>query len=249
MTPRAPSARCWVVVAGGNGSIGRAVVAHFADGGQRVLTLDRSELAPEPRCQNLVSRTLDAADPAAVRRALDDAIPHGEAIGLLVNAVGLIWNEPLLSVRGGSFQPHGIETWRSVIESNLTAPFVVASAVVQRMVHTGGGAVINFSSISARGNAGQAAYSAAKAGIEGLTRAMASELGPLGIRVNAIAPGFIDVPSTRAALTGDQLSAIADRTPSRRLGGVNDVIEAIEFLAGNTFVNGVVLDVNGGLGL
>jgi 3-oxoacyl-[acyl-carrier protein] reductase len=154
-----------------------------------------------------------------------------------------------LSLRGATWQPHGIDTWRQVIDANLTAPFVVASTVALRMARSGGGAVINFSSIAARGNIGQAAYSAAKAGIEGLTRSMAAELGPLGIRVNAIAPGFIDVPSTRAAVTDDQLASIADRTPARRLGSVEDVLAAVDFLAHSPFVTGIVLDLNGGFRL
>ncbi len=234
----------WAVVAGGDGSIGRPIAEHLAANGWQVLSLDRA--ASHASCANLITRPVDATEPSAVEQALDEAIPRREPIRLLVNAIGLIWNEPLLSLRDASFQAHRLDTWRQVIEANLTAPFVVASHVVRRMARSGGGTVVNFSSIAARGNAGQAAYSAAKAGIEGLTRAMASELGPVGIRVNAIAPGFVDVPSTRAALNPEQLSAIADRTPSRRLGHVNDIIAAVDFLVENSFVNGIVLDVNGG---
>jgi 3-oxoacyl-[acyl-carrier protein] reductase len=234
----------WAVVAGGDGSIGRPIAEHLAANGWRVLSLDRA--ASHGSQANLITRAVDAMESSAVEQALDDAIPSREPIKLLVNAIGLIWNEPFLSVRDRSFQAHRLDTWRQVIDANLTAPFVVASKVVTRMARGGGGAIVNFSSIAARGNAGQPAYSAAKAGIEGLTRAMASELGPLGIRVNAIAPGFVDVPSTRAALNSDQLSAITDRTPSRRLGTVNDIIVAIEFLVESSFVNGIVLDVNGG---
>jgi 3-oxoacyl-[acyl-carrier protein] reductase len=237
----------WAVVSGAAGSIGRAVSKHLAASAWQVLALDR-EMAPADDTA-IVARAIDAADRAAVQRALDDVIPPRETIGLLVNAVGAIWNEPVLSLRGAAWQPHGIDTWRQVIDANLTAPFVVASTVALRMARSGGGAVINFSSIAARGNIGQAAYSAAKAGIEGLTRSMAAELGPVGIRVNAIAPGFIDVPSTRTAVTNDQLAAIADRTPARRLGSVEDVLEAVDFLARSPFVTGIVLDVNGGFRL
>jgi 3-oxoacyl-[acyl-carrier protein] reductase len=239
--------RGWAIVTGGNGSLGRPIAEHLAVGGWRVLSLDREE--PHEPHPGVISRAVDLTEPAAVEQILDAAIPRRDPIGLLVNAVGLIWNEPILSIRGASLQTHGLDSWRRVVEANLTAPFVVASIVARRMARSGGGAVVNFSSIAAGGNAGQAAYSAAKAGIEGLTRAMAGELGPMGITVNAIAPGFVDVPSTRAALTPDQLSAITARTPSRRLGGVHDVIAAVDFLAANTFVTGVVLDVNGGFRL
>jgi 3-oxoacyl-[acyl-carrier protein] reductase len=236
----------WAVVSGGNGAIGRQLSEHFAAHGWRVLALDRE--AGSDR-DGIVSRTVDVADAAAVDRALAEAIPRHEPIRLLVNAVGLIWNEPVVSLQGAAFQPHRLDTWRAVLDANLTAPFVAASAVVVRMARSGGGAIVNFSSIAARGNAGQSAYSAAKAGIEGLTRAMAAELAPLRIRVNAVAPGFIDVPSTLAALDRDKVSAIVRRTPVTRLGTVADVIAAVEFLEQQPFVTGLVLDVNGGLRL
>jgi 3-oxoacyl-[acyl-carrier protein] reductase len=242
--------RRWAVVSGGQGSLGGPIAEHLADAGWQVLSLDRAgDAEANPSHANLVARVMNASESDAVEQALAAAIPASEPIALLVNAIGILWNEPILTLRGALFQPHRIETWREAIEANLTAPFIVASRVATRMARTGGGVIVNFSSVSARGNVGQAAYSAAKAGIEGLTKTMAAELGPLGIRVNAIAPGFIDVASTRAVMQPNQLSQIADRTPSRRLGTVQEVIGAIEFLAMNTFVNGVVLDVNGGLRL
>lgn len=238
--------RRWAVVSGGAGSLGRPIALHLAATGLQVLAVDRA--APDGD-QGLVGRAADALDPAAVKAVLDEAIPAGEPIALLVNAVGLIWNEPMLSLKGRAFQPHRLETWRDVIDANLTAPFVMASAVALRMVRTGGGSIVNISSVSARGNPGQAAYSAAKAGVEGLTRAMAAELGPLGVRVNAIAPGFIDVASTRAALSAEQLAALVERTPARRLGTLDDIISAVDYLRQQTFVNGVVLEVTGGIRL
>jgi 3-oxoacyl-[acyl-carrier protein] reductase len=167
----------------------------------------------------------------------------------LINAVGLIWNEPAVRLAGARLQAHSAKSWRRVIEANLTVPFLLASRVAARMARHGGGAIINFSSIAAVGNPGQVAYSAAKAGIEGLTRAMAAELGPLGIRVNAIAPGFIDVASTANALDPQKLSEYISRTPVKRLGRVEDLIEVIELLRTSSFINGVVLSVDGGLRL
>jgi 3-oxoacyl-[acyl-carrier protein] reductase len=240
----------WVVVAGGRGSLGRHIVADFAARERPVLSLDREGVATSDESSpGIIHRAVDLTSPDAVQTVLDGAIPRTERIGLLVSAVGLIWNEPVLSMQGASFRPHGIESWRTVIDANLTAPFVIASHVAARMVRRGGGAIVNFSSITARGNAGQAAYSAAKAGIEGMTRTMAAELGPFGIRVNAIAPGFIDVPSTKAALEEEQLSSITKDTPLRRLGRVEEILTAVHFLDENAFVTGIVLDVNGGLTL
>jgi 3-oxoacyl-[acyl-carrier protein] reductase len=238
----------WVVVSGAGGALGGALVSHFAATGTRVLALDRKfdAISPAP---DVTALTVDLLIEADVRRALADTIPASQSIGLLINAAGLIWNEPVLALRGAKFTTHSLESWRSVTDANLTAPFVVATQVAARMVRRGGGSIVNFSSIASEGNAGQAAYGAAKAGIEGLTRTMAIELGPLGVRVNALALGFIDVPSTRKAVADERLTAYAQKTSLGRLGDVTDVIHGIEFLATNRFVNGTVLKLDGGLRL
>jgi len=241
----------WVIVAGANGSIGRAIFERFVARQVPVLALDRDvdRLTTNTGDARVVIRSVDLTAEAEVKEVLDSAIPRTERIGLLVNAVGLIWNEPILKLRGASLHTHGTESWRKVIEANLTAPFILASLVAARMARKGGGAIINFSSIASRGNVGQAAYSAAKSGIEGLTRAMAAELGQVGVRVNAIAPGFVDVPSTHQAMSDEQLKGIVEHTPVRRLGRCEELMDAVDFLAANAFVNGAVLDVNGGLRL
>jgi 3-oxoacyl-[acyl-carrier protein] reductase len=243
-----PNGDRWVIVSGAGGAVGRELVTHFAGAGHPVLALDRSFAAP---CQHasVLRQTLDLTDEAQVQAALADAIPGTASIALLVNAVGLIWNEPTLSFRGARLVAHGVDSWRKVIEANLTAPFVVAAQVAARMARRGGGAIVNLSSIASEGNAGQAAYAAAKAGIEGLTRTMAIELGPLGVRVNAVALGFIDAATTRQAVTADRLQGYVQRTPVGRLGQFDDVINAVEFLAANTFANGAIVKLDGGLRL
>ncbi len=236
----------WVVVTGAAGALGRAIVAQFADRGQRVLALDLDASSGAGQVQ---WRRCDLANPAEVDAVLDEALPRGERVDLLVNAAGLIWSEPAVALKRASFVPHAVDSFHRVLAANLTTTFVMSTRIAARMARVGGGAIINFSSIAARGNGGQVAYSAAKAGVEGLTRAMAQELGPLGIRVNAIAPGFIDVGSTRAALTPDFIEHYTKRTPLRRLGSVAEVADAIDNLYRNAFMNGVVLDLDGGLRL
>ncbi len=237
----------WVVVSGAGGAIGRALVSHYASKGTPVLALDRKFQAAAPA--GAIARPVDLLIEADVRQALAEAIPASQSIALLINAAGLIWNEPILALRGGKFSTHGLDTWRSVIDANLTAPFVAATQVATRMARRGGGSIVNFSSIAGDGNAGQAAYATAKAGIEGLTRTMAIELGPLGIRVNALALGFIDVTTTREAVEKDRLQGYAQRTPLGRLGQVQDVLNAIEFLAANAFATGTIVKLDGGLRL
>jgi 3-oxoacyl-[acyl-carrier protein] reductase len=238
----------WVVVSGAGGALGRALATHFAANGSPVLALDRT-FDPAAPLPGLTARTVDLLAEADVRQALADTIPAGEAIGLLINAAGLIWNEPVLALRGARFATHGLKSWRNVIDANLTAPFVTATQVAARMVRRGGGSIVNFSSIASDGNAGQAAYGAAKAGIEGLTRTMAIELGPLGVRVNALALGFIDVVTTRNAVPEERLQSYVQKTSVGRLGQLEDVINAVEFLAANTFANGTIVKLDGGLRL
>jgi NAD(P)-dependent dehydrogenase (short-subunit alcohol dehydrogenase family) len=236
----------WVVVSGAGGVLGRSLAAHFAAAGSKVLALDR-EFSTEPT--GVATRTVDLALDSEVQQALSEAIPATEPIALLVNAVGMIWNEPVLALRGARFSTHSLESWHKVINANLTAAFVTATQVATRMARRGGGSIVNFSSIASEGNPGQAAYGAAKAGIEGLTRSMALELGPLGIRVNALALGFIDVATTRSAVPEEKLRSYIQKTSLGRLGRVEDVIEAIEFLAAGTFTSGTVMRLDGGLRL
>jgi len=239
----------WVVVSGAGGALGSALAAHHADRGRRVLALDQRFDPAKAVPKGITSRTVDLLLEAEVSRAIVESLGAGEGISLLINAVGQIWNEPLLAFRGTKLATHSLDTWRSVTDANLTAPFVVATQVAARMVRHGGGCIINFSSIASGGNAGQAAYSAAKAGIEGLTRTMAIEWGPLKVRVNALSLGFIDVTTTRDAVAKGRLQRYTEKTPLGRLGRLEDVIGAVEFLASNDFVNGAIVKVDGGLRL
>ena len=142
----------WVVVSGAGGALGSALAAHFALQGSRVLGLDRTFDAP---ARGVTVRTVDLLAEADVRQALTDAIPANEGIALLINAVGQIWNEPILAFRDAKLTSHSLDSWRGVIDANLTAPFVVATQVATRMARRGGGSIVNFSSIAAEGNAGQ----------------------------------------------------------------------------------------------
>jgi 3-oxoacyl-[acyl-carrier protein] reductase len=143
---------------------------------------------------------------------------------------------------------HSAEAWQQVLAANLSSVFYVTGRVVDHMLkRRKKGVVINLSSISARGNAGQSAYAAAKAGVNALTRTWAKELGGFGIRFVSIAPGFLDTASTREALSEAILSRLKEQIPLRRLGEVEHIYQTVRFIVENDYVNGTVLEIDGGL--
>jgi len=143
---------------------------------------------------------------------------------------------------------HNLDSFRKSITANLDSVFIMTSTVVEQMVmHRTKGVIVNISSISAGGNEGQTAYSAAKAGVNAMTATWSKELGKLGIRCNAVAPGFIDTDSTRNALNESTIKRILSNTPLSRLGNAEEVAQAVASVITNDFMNGVVLNINGGL--
>jgi 3-oxoacyl-[acyl-carrier protein] reductase len=163
-------------------------------------------------------------------------------IDILVNNAGITRDNLIMKLEE--------EDWRSVIDTNLGGAFFTCRAVARPMLKRRTGAIINMSSIvGVQGNAGQTNYAASKAGLIGLTKSLAKELGSRGIRVNAIAPGYIATELTEA-LPEEARQAILDATPLRRLGDPADVARAVRFLASDaaSFITGDVLAVDGGLG-
>ena len=242
-----------VIVTGAAGSLGRVIADELEARGCRVIAWDRdaqalAELAaqhPQRGCM-----ACDLTDEAEVERALGDTVKRYGRIDALVNNAGLIDSRLLFNVMGGAQRRHALTDWRRVIDANLTSTFVATSHVVEHMAMTRSkGVIVNISSIAAQGNAGQSAYAAAKAGVESLTVTWAKELGALGIRVVAVAPGFVDTPSTRAALSEAVITDLSRRTPLRRLVAPASVAQAVAFALTNDDLSGVVLPVDAGLRL
>jgi len=241
-----------VLVTGAAGSLGRAITLGLRDRGCRMVALDRNEaaLASLASEHGVATAACDLLDADATERCILETWARHGPISVLVNAVGHIHSAPLVNVAARTDRRHSIEDWRRVIDLNLTAVFSATVNIVDRMVATRTrGVVINLSSVAAAGNAGQGAYAAAKAGVNAMTKAWAKELGILGIRFVAIAPGFIDTPSTRAALPEAALKEWIQRTPLRRLGTVEDVTSAVIFAIENEHLTGKVIEIDGGLTL
>jgi 3-oxoacyl-[acyl-carrier protein] reductase len=238
-----------VLVAGGAGQIGRSVVTALLDRGARVAVTDRLEQALTVFSgENVPYHVGDAADETDCVNVVRDVVEALGSIDALINCAGLIHNEPLINLLKSNDRRHGLTSWNAVIRANLTATFVLGSVVAEQMAATRtAGVIVNLSSVASAGNPGQSAYSAAKAGVEALTSAWAKELGLLGIRVVAVAPGFIDIASTHAALGEAAIKEWIRKTPLRRLGRPDAVTAAIMFAIENDFLTGRTIQVDGGV--
>ena len=236
-----------MLITGTSGEIGRHLARHFLGCGWVVFGLDRRRDA-DGDIAGLRFDMCDLGDAGAAAAAIDGIGREHGAVDVLVNCAGLIANAPLVSLGPAGWQIHDAALWDAVVSSNLTTAFHATALVARRMLEARRpGLVINISSVCARGNPGQAAYSAAKAGLNGLTLALARELGPLGIRVVGVAPGYFDTHSTRDNVAAPRLAKITAAIPLKRLGALDEISRAIDFVIANAYVTGTIIDVNGGL--
>jgi 3-oxoacyl-[acyl-carrier protein] reductase len=233
------------LITGAARGIGRATAEAFAAEGARVVIADREAGAAEVTAREIgrgaFPLEIDVADVESVSLAVTRVLERAEKIDVLINNAGITRDATLAKTSDAA--------WDAVIAVNLTGTFHTTRAVVPHMVARGSGAIVNASSIvGVYGNFGQSNYVASKAGVVGLTRVWARELGRKGIRVNCIAPGFIATDMT-AAMPKEVLDGMKARTPLGRLGAAEDVARAYLFLASDeaSFINGQVLGVDGGL--
>lgn len=240
-----------VLITGGGRGIGRHLVQRLVAETRRVAVFEKDEATIDDlaAAHPTVSCYLcDLTNAAAVVTAMSAMESDGFELDILVNNAGLIHSAPLINMLEKKDRVHSAEVWQQVLAANLSSVFFVTGQVVDHMLkRRKKGVVINMSSISARGNAGQSAYSAAKAGVNALTRTWAKELGAFGIRFVSIAPGFLNTRSTHAALSEAILSKLKQQIPLRRLGEVEHIYQAVRFIAENDYINGAVLEIDGGL--
>jgi 3-oxoacyl-[acyl-carrier protein] reductase len=237
-----------ILVTGGARNLGLAIAQHLQGLGARVIVADRNAdlLAKLPA--GIYSEVLDVTQPKMVQAAVRKIVEQYGDIQVLVNNAGRIYNEPMVNLFNAPELMHDYGRFRACIVDNLDSVFIMSSAVVEHMIKRRiKGAIVNVSSISARGNEGQTAYSAAKAATNAMIVTWAKELGRFGIRCNAVAPGFINTDSTQAALTNMKLKLIESDIPLRRLGKSIEVAQAVAALIENEFINGTILPVDGGM--
>ena len=237
-----------VIVTGGSRGLGAGLVQAFLDAGDRVATCSRTrtpavdawEGDPEV-AERFLFEELDLVEPDAPDRFVRAVTARFGGVDVLVNNAGIARDGVL-----GLLQDADMDT---VVDLNLKATIRVTRAAVRRMLPAGAGRVINISSIvGTAGYRGLAVYGASKAALDGLSRALARELGPRGITVNSVAPGYLRTEMS-FGLEEQQLTQISRRTPAGRLGEPSDVAAAVLFLASDAaaFITGQVLVVDGGL--
>lgn len=228
--------------------IGRATAATFARHGARVVVIDLDESAARDAAVSLgeghLGLAANVADEAQVAKAVARVIEHYGRIDVLVNNAGITQPLKTLDIRPGDYD--------RVLDVSLRGTLQMSQAVIPLMRQQQAGSIVCMSSVSAQrggGIFGGPHYSAAKAGVLGLARAMARELGPDKVRVNAIAPGLIQTDITGGLLQDERRHAILDGIPLGRLGDAQDVANAALFLASDlsAYLTGITLDVNGGM--
>jgi 3-oxoacyl-[acyl-carrier protein] reductase len=236
------------LVTGASRGIGRAIALALGQAGATVVGTATTEAGAEGIAAALAlagaagrGMVLNVADGAQIDAAVATIEKEVGAIGILVNNAGITQDNLLLRMKDAE--------WEAVIDTNLKSVFRLSRAVLRGMMKARAGRIVNVTSVvGSSGNPGQVNYAAAKAGIGGLTRSLAREIGSRGITVNCVAPGFIDTDMTRA-LPEAARTALLGQIPLGRLGRPEDIAAAVVFLAGpgGAYVTGTTLHVNGGM--
>jgi 3-oxoacyl-[acyl-carrier protein] reductase len=235
------------IVTGGARGIGKEIVMMFLREGARVTFIDMNpsdsmeEMEQESRRHggSVAYRKADVSKADEIQPAIEAIITEMQGVDILVNNAGI--------TRDGLIFRMSVENWEKVISINLTSAFLICQVVARHMIKQRSGSIVNMASIvGVGGNAAQANYSASKAGLIGLTRSLAKEVGGRGVRVNAVAPGYIDTDMTRA-LPEAARQAFLTQVALGRPGTPEDVARAVLFLASDlsSYVSGDVLRVDG----
>jgi 3-oxoacyl-[acyl-carrier protein] reductase len=234
------------LVTGASRGIGAAIADTLAAQGARVIGTATSESGAQAISQRMaaiggVGRVLNVTDGASIDALVDAIASEYGAVSILVNNAGITRDQLLMRMKD--------DDWSAIIDTNLSSVYRTSKAVMRSMMKARKGRIINIASvIGLMGNAGQANYAAAKAGIIGFSKSLAREVGSRGITVNVVAPGFIETDMTQA-LPEAQKAAMLGQIALGRLGAPADIANAVAFLAGPSaaYITGETMHVNGGM--
>jgi len=237
-----------VLITGGAAGIGKATADAFLAAGARVWIWDVNPEAIQDATaawaaagHTVQSAQVDVSDYSAVETAMQRILSAGDRLDVLVNNAGITMDRSLLKMDPS--------TWQKVIDVNLTGVFNCSRVAAEIMARQGSGVILNASSVvGLYGNFGQTNYAATKAGVIGMTKTMARELGRKGIRVNAVAPGFIATEMVQK-MPQEVIDGMVSKTPVGRMGTPEDIANAYVFLASDqaSFITGTVISVDGGI--
>ena len=239
-----------ILITGGGRGIGQFIAAGLLKKAARVIIVDHDKqlLSDLPDHANLLKYHCDITSPDEVEKLVKNLFKNDGGVNVCINNAGIIHSEPLVNILSRPDKKHNISNWKRVIDVNLNGVFYVTANVVEQMVtKKESGVIINISSISAKGNIGQSAYAASKAAVEALTKTWSKELGMFKIRCACIAPGFFNTPSTKESLSENMLAKWQKAVPIARLGELDELLSAVEFIIGNDYFNGKILSLDGGL--
>ena len=246
-----------IVITGAGRGIGRALALRFAGRGAHIALLDLNAADLETavkQCTALGVRakayTADVSSEAQVSAALDRVVNDFGALDAIINNAGIVKDALLIKVKDGEIVGKmTLQQWQAVIDVNLTGVFLCAREAAERMIKLAkGGVIVNISSISRHGNAGQTNYTAAKSGVASMTVVWAKELARYGIRVGCVAPGFTQT-DILASMKPEVLEKVIAPVPLKRLGQPDEIAHAAQFIIENDFFTGRCLDLDGGLRL
>jgi 3-oxoacyl-[acyl-carrier protein] reductase len=238
------------LVTGGSRGIGRAVAVTLARGrcsvalgyaGNEAAAAEARSLCEQAGAPRVRLLRFDVADPSSCAAAVEEVVEQMGGLHVLVNAAGVAIDQLVMRTKDAD--------WQRQVQVNLSGAFQLIRAASRPMMKQRSGAIVNLASVVGEmGNAGQAAYAATKAGLMGLTKSVARELASRNIRVNAVAPGFIDTDMT-AGLAGPVREKMAETIPLGRLGTAQEVADCVAWLASDaaSYVTGEVVRVNGGM--
>jgi 3-oxoacyl-[acyl-carrier protein] reductase len=239
-----------IIVTGGASGLGRSMVEKLTalEAAVTVFDINVAGLDELRQLHELNCVECDVSNYDQVIRATAEYHDEFGAADVLINNAGILYSAPLVKITSAGIEQHKVAMWNKVMETDLSSVFYMTVCVVEKMIATRTkGVIVNIGSVSASGNPGASAYSAAKAGVNALTAAWAKELGALGIRVVAVAPGFTDTASTRAAMSEAALEDAIKRVPLKRLGKPEEIADGVLAVILNDFFNGKVFELDGGL--